>query len=154
MLRSKIVLFVFLFCAIAVGDVYIWAMKKPVDHPLFGSIFDHTYTCVGSSGNAYTFPSWSSNSGGNPAVGGYGNQNRAECYAGLSSANMEYYWDGFCHQYSNRVLYAASQTLDMAGVRGYSTTTYLRGVYGYNWDWIRDDCNEYYPEAKFYTTRI
>ncbi|MFA5248184.1 MAG: hypothetical protein WC415_02990 [Patescibacteria group bacterium] len=114
----------------ASASVYIWAMKKPVAFAPF-SWLDHTYVCVGNSNNCYTCPPTYTKTGGNPAVGGYGDGDDAVCYA---YCTLSYGVNGVCHQHSNRVLYPAGQTLAYCGVTGYTFSVGMWGTYGTNFN--------------------
>lgn len=119
------------FIAISVNADYVTAYRKDAFYQ--GSILDHTYACISSTGcyaivglNGYP----STNYGGVPAMTTIYFSHQNAIFATCVANNyMQYGTNGACHQHTNRILYYAGASLPY-GLRGYSASKILYGIYG------------------------
>lgn len=113
--------------------VPIWAMDTDVSFPVLGVLADHTYACVGSYSDCYTFPAGTTKTGGTVNQVGSVSSATAEfakIHAECCRDAMIYLIDGVCHQHSNQVLQYAGLELAGYGVDGYSITRWYYGPRG------------------------
>lgn len=116
----------------AKADV-VWGVDNNISVYFLGYFLDHTYACVNSWSDCYSFPSGSSTSGGNANVSGQATTtqaNNARARGTCCASNMYYGVDGVCHQHTNQVLSQAGLVLNGYNINGYSLSTYLFGTYG------------------------
>jgi hypothetical protein len=113
--------------------VAIWSMDTDILIWELNTFLDHTYSCVGSYSDCYTFPSNSTKTGG--TVNNVGQVDSttavyAKIHGECCEDAMIYLVDGVCHQHSNQVLEYAGIELGY-GVQGYSVSRWVYGPTGY-----------------------
>lgn len=130
-----LVSFLLLFASVQQASAEaIFGVDTNVNVPVLGWFVDHTYVCIGSWSDCYTFPTGSNTSGGVVNVVGQATTTQAAAARARGTccaSNMYYGIDGVCHQHSNQVLAQAGKVLDGSTIRGYSYSVYLFGVSGF-----------------------